>query len=842
MRVGPVLLLSLSLAAACSDPPPPIEVSAGRLVARIYPDPARIALVLDGEEVWSTRADSSSSDGPPNGFAAIGTRATTIEMQFGSFRFTENKNTESWQSVSELTDITETSTGATFTLRGDDRDLGTGILTFVTATRSGPDPDAAGFPRHVRIELTTPNADRIQIASTCDDTEHLAGLGGQSFDVDHRGETVPLWVQEDGIGKFPDDDDNYQGVWFLTGRKHSTHTPMPMLLSSRGYALAVDTNARAVFDLCDSNPDAARFEAWDDKLDLQVFIGDRNAAPPASSPTKDAFGHMIAWVGKPARPPELIFAPWVDALFGSANVRRVAQKLRDNDISASAIWTEDWRGGANSSTGYALHEDWRVDRTLYPDFEQLASDLHGMGYAFHTYHNTFIDETADVYAEALAGGFEIKRDDDTPYEFTGVKFTPSTLLDLSNTAAVTWAKDVMSDAIDLGSDGWMADFAEWLPHDAKLASGEDPMIAHNRYPVDWARMNQEMFANTPPGRPEGIYFMRSAWLHSQPVAQVMWAGDQQTDWSEGDGYPSVIPIGLGMGLAGLPYFGHDIGGYMSQGTVSTSEELFYRWTTLGALSPVMRTHHGRNVTTNVQWEYNAGTIAHFKLWTNFHLQLATYLWGSIGSYERDGLPLFRYIALEYPSESWAWTVIDEYLLGDRILVAPILQEAASSRAVKLPAGNWRRLFDGADVGTGDIEATADRAGMPAFVPDGSLLVLYGNYFETLLDAPQSAPTTTKAELANSREVWLYPGTAANPDHAKWNDETGPVGTAHFTWSGRTPGALPTSAMFNGSAVTLTAASNYVRATVSGNGTLTFSDGSTLTISRATPGSTTIKLF
>ena len=56
----------------------------------------------------------------------------------------------------------------------------------------------------------------------------------------------------------------------------------------------------------------------------------------------------------------------------------------------------------------------------------------------------------------------------------------------------------------------------------------------------------------------------------------------------------------------------------------------------------------------MQWEYNAGTIAHFKLWTNFHLQLATYFWGSIGSYERDGLPLFRFIALDYPAEAWAY--------------------------------------------------------------------------------------------------------------------------------------------------------------------------------------------
>jgi hypothetical protein len=276
--------------------------------------------------------------------------------------------------------------------------------------------------------------------------------------------------------------------------------------------------------------------------------------------------------------------------------------------------------------------------------------------------------------------------------------------------------------------------------------------------------------------------------------------------------------------------------------VSTSEELFYRWTTLGAMSPVMRTHHGRNVATNVQWEYNSGTVSHFALWTKFHLQLATYFWGSIGSYERDGLPLFRFIALDYPDEDWAWTTIDQYLLGDRILVAPIVQEGAAQRSVRLPAGDWYSLFDGMAAGTGEITAYADRAGIPAFVPAGGLLVLYGSSFDTLLDAPSLSSAITKADLANSREVWLYPGTATNPAHAQWHDDTGPVGTPHFTWSGRTTGALPATATFNGSPVTISIVSGSARVTVSGNGVLAFADGSTLTIQRTAAGQTSVKLF
>ena len=831
------LLVLLSLAACGDNITPPVEVSAGRLTAQIYADPARIALVLDGEVVWTTREGAGATDrGAPYGFAATGSRSTEVEMLFGSFRFTEDLDVERWHPIDALGEITPTADGATFVLLAGGARVGTGTLRFVAETRSGPDPEAAGFPRHVQIELAADTGDRIQIATPCAEDEHLVGLGGQSFDVDHRGETVPLWVQEDGIGKFPDRDDQYVGLWFMTGRKHSTHTPMPMMLSSRGYALALETDARAVFALGSERPDAARFEAWERTLRLHVFVGDRDDA------ARDAFGHMIAWVGKPARPPTTIFAPWIDALFGSANVRRVAQQLRDAGIAASVIWTEDWRGGNEGSLGYALEEDWRVDRELYPDFEQLADQLRAMGYAFHTYHNTFVDTSADIRAEAEAAGYTIHDRDGAPYAFTGVKFDPSTLLDLSNPQAVAWAKAVMGEALALGSDGLMADYGEWLPHDAVLASGEDALAVHNRYPVDWARFNHELFQTTPPGRPEPIYFMRAAWLRSQPLVQVIWAGDQQTDWSDGDGLPSVIPIGLGLGLAGFPYFAHDIGGYMSQGTTPTSEELFYRWTTLGAFTPVMRTHHGRSLRDNVQWEENAGTIAHFRRWTRLHMQLAPYLWGSIGSFERDGLPLFRLIALDYPDEPWAWTTIDQYLLGDRILVAPVQVEGATSRTVQLPAGTWYPMFGGPAHSGGTITVTAPRSEIPVFVPAGALLVLYPDGVDTMLPAPARPGAVTAGEVDADREVWLYPGTAANPTRARWHDDDGPVGEPQWRWSGRSDGALPTSATFDGISVPVTIADGVATVTVTGDGTLEFAGGGTLVIARGAPAArATIRL-
>src|SRR5512143_157624 len=92
----------VALVVACGDPPPPVAVGTGRLTALVYPDPAKITLLVDGTEVWSTRGEG----GAPNGFAAVGSRAVTVEMQFGSFKFTENKNAESWQGIGALGKVT----------------------------------------------------------------------------------------------------------------------------------------------------------------------------------------------------------------------------------------------------------------------------------------------------------------------------------------------------------------------------------------------------------------------------------------------------------------------------------------------------------------------------------------------------------------------------------------------------------------------------------------------------------------------------------------------------------------------------------------------------------------
>jgi alpha-glucosidase (family GH31 glycosyl hydrolase) len=584
-------------------------------------------------------------------------------------------------------------------------------------------------------------------------------------------------VQEDGIGKDDLADDDYAGIWFLAGRRHSTHTPMPIYHSSYGYSLWLETSYRSIFDLCAADPALVQVEAWEPSLRLHVFAGASLA---------ERVRTVAARLGRPELPPPFTFAPWLDALFGPDNVRRVAHKLRDLRVPASVIWTEDWRGGSFSGEQYVLDEDWDVDPVLYPDFDVLAHDLHDLGFKFLTYENSFLDMTGGTYAEAAAGGYLIRAPGSSqPYLFDGVKFNPTSLLDLSNPAAVAWATQKFRDGLELGADGYMADFAEWLPTDAVLASGEPGEAAHNLYPVEWQKLQHALFtALHAADGVDRLFFVRSAYVGSQPLVSVVWAGDQQTDFSIGDGFPSVIPIGLGLGLTGFPYYGSDIGGYMSQGTTPTTEELWYRWVTLGALSPVMRTHHGRAVSANWSWEKDDAATAHFARWATLHTRLFPYLYAMARRAADAGDPMFRALAFDYPDFEPAWTRTDEYLLGDRILVAPVAE-------------------------------------IPAFVPAGALLVLLPEGVQSFAPVAEASGITTLADAHDDRELWLWPGGEA----VSTLEEAG--GALAYRWDGAGLTLPATSAVWNGAPVAAEADGSYL---VVGPGTLVLDGGeATLTV-------------
>lgn len=572
----------------------------------------------------------------------------------------------------------------------------------------------------------------------CDSRDAFLGLGERFDGVNQRGRIVPTIVEEGGVIYSGND----------RPKPHlATYYPVPFYLSPRGYGLWVDVSEPTYFDLCSSDPKRVSIEVLKQPFDVWIF-SDKDPLKIISLFTERT--------GRPKLSPPWAFAPWNDSVacsfissetnygetcdiakepgLGERKVRALAKELKEKEVPTSVIFSEDWIGAEPASPfGYTIVADATIDRGLYPNIESLAQDLHAQGIRFLVYYFPYLIEELDEngeprkgsdYAEALSKGYALKDAAGKPYNFLMITRRVAQV-DFTNPAARKWYKGILRRAIDLGADGWMADFGEYTPLDAVAYDGTSGLALRNAFPVQWHKINREVWDEA---RPNGdyVFFTRSGYTGTQQYSPVSWPGDQNTDWSLLDGLPSILPSALALGISGQPIFGHDIAGYTTiPGAKNTDKELFMRWTELGAFSPIMKTHHGNEAGQNWTFDRDDETLAHFKLHAEVHTALFPYLYGLAQEASDTGHPLMRHLYLQYPEDAEASSIEDEYLLGPDLLVAPVVTPSTSSRTVYFPKGRWIdfwRLYFGnpepeAYGGPGRHDVRASR--IPVFVRAGA---------------------------------------------------------------------------------------------------------------------------
>ncbi len=543
----------------------------------------------------------------------------------------------------------------------------------------------------VHIEVTGfTDAKSIAVPLACDADASFYGFGEQYNATDQRGESFPLFVSEQGIGR--DGPPNMVGT---KGSSHTSYLPMPYFMDHRGFGALIRTSYRTLVDLCATNPRIAWVEVESDKpVDIVVFHG----------PTpKDVIRQLGNEVGRPKAPPAWAYAPWISAQGGRDAVLARVATLEQSNIQAGAIWSQDWTGKRmNVGGGYGVQYRWIADEMLYPDLAGMISELHTKGYKFLAYANPFIMPKLDHWT-TMADGQMLIQKNGQPYLHASPA-GDSSHPDPTNPATGDYVRSQLSNMVtQLGIDGWMADFAEWVPLDAEYMDKSDGRAMHNRYPTEWHRWSREVMDKV---RPDGDWavFTRSGWTGEQAVAQIVWAGDQEATWTKEDGLPTVIPALLNLGLSGFPFVTHDIAGF--SGGPST-KELYLRWTELGAFTPIMRTHDGNMKDMNWSWDKDTETTDHFRRFTKIHAALTPDFMALAKEASQSGVPILRHLMLEYPDDVEARKVNDQFLIGDALLVAPVVEQGAMSRSVYLPAGTWF------DVWTGQMHSGGTRIMMDA---------------------------------------------------------------------------------------------------------------------------------
>jgi alpha-glucosidase len=238
--------------------------------------------------------------------------------------------------------------------------------------------------------------------------------------------------------------------------------------------------------------------------------------------------------------------------------------------------------------------------------------------------------------------------------------------------------------------------------------------AHNQYGLLMARAAYEALRREQPEQRPWI-LSRSGWAGVQRYAWN-WTGDISCSWAM---LRQTIRTVLGLSLSGIPYTGADIGGFSGQ----PSTELFVRWFQLGALLPFFRTHSSFNTSRREPWAFGPEALRILREVLRLRYRLLPYYYTLAWQAHQTGLPLLRPLFWHNLPDQALWDIDDAFLLGDALLVAPVVREGATERTLsRLPAGEWYHFWDDTHL-CGNEAATvpAPLARIPLFVQAGHLL-------------------------------------------------------------------------------------------------------------------------
>ncbi len=576
---------------------------------------------------------------------------------------------------------------------------------------------------NIDFEKLDDTINRFWIRANSSQDEKIFGLGEQMSYLNLKGRNFPVFTSEPGVGR----DKSTRITWLSDvenkagGDYFNTNFPQPTYISSNMYFLNVESTAYSDFNF--KNNDFTEIEVWEVPQNIRI---------ECATDYLDMYRRVTGLFGRQQELPEWVYNGLIIGVQGG-NERSfgLLDKTLDNGIKVAGVWCQDWCGKRETSFGLRLQWDWVYHKEMYKDLPKEIEKLHARGIKFLGYINPYLVNDGELYKEGCEKGYFAKKHDGTEYLVDFGEFYCG-VVDLTNPDAYTWFKDevIIKHSIDIGIDGWMADFGEYLPtDDIVLHSGRDAMIEHNNWPVLWAKCNYEALEQT--GKLNDIvYFMRAGGAKSGKYCPLLWAGDQSVDFSLHDGLASTIPAALSAGMSGVGISHSDIGGYTSLFDNTRDKELFERWTEMSAFTPVMRTHEGNRPSTNFQYYDNEETMKHLAKFVDIYTMISPYTKDIVALNSKEGIAAQRPLFVHYSDDAKAYEVQYQYLFGSDILVAPVHEANKDTWNVYLPDETWVHLLTGKEYTKGEHEVLAPIGVPPVFYKKNSA---YSNLFASVTE-------------------------------------------------------------------------------------------------------------
>lgn len=378
--------------------------------------------------------------------------------------------------------------------------------------------------------------------------------------------------------------------------------------------------------------------------------------------------------------------------------------------------------------------DWKFDPAYWPDPKAMVEELHSMGIRVLVSVWPSVDRRSENYKILEDEGLLIRTERGAPqtYDYQG----DCVEIDIFNPEArrfiwETCEKNYRAWGIDgFWLDNIEPDLVSYDFDHYRYCDGPALELS-NLYPQLLSRTFYEGMRRA--GDKDPVNLVRSCWAGSQKYSNVVWSGDVPSTFAS---FADQIQCGLNMGLAGIPWWTTDIGGFMTRDAGSAEfRELLVRWFQFAVYSPVLRMHGNRGPLNippldertfgggylftgqpNELWSFGEEVFAILRSYLDIRLDLQEYLEELYKEASRDGSPLMRTMFYEFPDDPLCWELHDQYMFGPRYLIAPILHPGERSRSVYLPEGTWILTSDNtAYTGGQNIEVAAPLSYMPVFM-------------------------------------------------------------------------------------------------------------------------------
>ncbi len=559
-----------------------------------------------------------------------------------------------------------------------------------------------------RRDVTDPNCSAIEVEGR----EFKPNVAGD-YHLTLRLESLDSREKIYGMGQYQQKTLELKGCDLELAHRNS-QASVPFAVSSLGYGFLWNNPAvgRAVF-----GKNVMSFEAYSTKcLDYWFVVGDTPA---------EIVKAYASVTGTVPMMPEYGLGFWQCKLRYQTQeeLLQVAREYHRRNIPLDMIVVDFFH--------WPKQGEWKFDRTYWPDPGKMVEELKEMGTELMVSIWPTVDRESENYEEMLEKGYLIR----TERGFrTGLNFQGSTIhFDSTNPKAreYVWNK-VRKNYYELGIKTFWLDEAEpeYTAYDFdnyRYYLGTDLEIG-NVYPVDYARTFFDGMSKE--GQENIVNLLRCAWAGSQKYGALVWSGDIASSF---ESLRNQLSAGLNMGIAGIPWWTTDIGGFHGGNPDDPDfRELFVRWFQWGTYLPVMRLHGDREPrqpqvgetggatcrsgAPNEIWSYGDEVYEICKKHILIRDSMREYIRELMKEAHETGTPVMRTLFYEFPEDQKAWETEDEYMFGDRYLVAPVFHPGERERKVYLPKGcKWRsriseEIYEGGCV----ITAPAPLSDIPVF--------------------------------------------------------------------------------------------------------------------------------